>query len=75
MPKYLDMIIKDKTLINPDFFEERISRALGNLKFRVVKPILQFPVDTVELCYNVGTRGNGTDAARWPEDLQTEIVT
>jgi hypothetical protein len=57
------MIVKDKTLTNPDFFEERPIGALGGLKFRVVKPILQFPVDTVELGFNVGTRGNGVDAS------------
>jgi crotonobetainyl-CoA:carnitine CoA-transferase CaiB-like acyl-CoA transferase len=74
MPRYLDMIVKNKTLTNPDFFEERTSGALGGLKFRVVKPILQFPVDTVELGFNVGTRGNGVDAAHWPKDLMTEVV-
>lgn len=38
------------------------------------KPILQFPPDTVSLRYNVGTRGNGFDEARWPADLLIEVV-
>jgi hypothetical protein len=74
MPRYFDRIAKDGTLTKPEFFEGRTSGALEGLRFRVVKPICQFPPDTVELGYNVGTRGNGVYAAKWPKDLMTEVV-
>lgn len=74
IPRYIDMMRRDKTILNLDFFENRISEALGGLIFRVPKPILQFPPDTVQLGYNIGTRGNGVDEAKWPDDLLTEVV-
>ena len=61
-----------ETLYKPDFFERRMSKAVGH-EFVQVKPVAQFK-DDVQLKYNVGTRSNGVDAARWPEDLTTEIV-
>ncbi|KIX09204.1 uncharacterized protein Z518_00283 [Rhinocladiella mackenziei CBS 650.93] len=74
IPRYIEMMRKEKTVLNLDFFEKRTSEALNGLVFRVPKPVLQFPPDTVQLGYNVGTRGNGVDEARWPEDLLTEVV-
>lgn len=71
-PHYMRMFAK-QGLFNLDFFEVRESKALG-LKIRVPKPVLQFPPGTVEPGYNVGTRGNGVDQPRWPDDLTTEIV-
>jgi hypothetical protein len=62
-----------KTLFKPDFFENRESKAVGHT-FVQVKPIARFK-DGVDLGFNVGTRGNGVDAAKWPKDLRTEIVT
>jgi hypothetical protein len=41
---------------------------------RCVKPVLQFPGGKVQLRFQVGTRTNGVDAARWPEDLLVEKV-
>jgi hypothetical protein len=38
------------------------------------RPILRFPQGLVELKYNVGTRGNGVDKPKWPENLMTEVV-
>jgi len=61
-------------IFNPDFFELRQNKAIG-VPIRTVKPILGFPEGTVELGYNVGSRGNGVDDARWPDDLLTEIIT
>lgn len=60
-------------VFNPAFFEEREAK---NLKatFVGVKPIAQFPNKEVELRYNVGTRGNGVDQPRWPNDLSAEVV-
>lgn len=75
MPRYLNMIknFHRDTLLRPEFFEIRESKALG-LKLRCVKPILAFPEGSVKLGYNIGTRGNGIDQPFWPEDLSTEIV-
>lgn len=73
-PRYFDMMRKEGTLLNPDYFEKRVSKALNGLIFRLPRAILQFPPDTVQLCFNVGTRGNGVDKAKWPDDLLTEIV-
>jgi len=60
-------------LFNPAFFEERRSSALG-ATFVFPKPVLQFTDKTVELKYDVGTRGNGLDAPVWPKDLTVEVV-
>jgi hypothetical protein len=60
-------------LFRPEFFENRHSGAIGK-DVRVVKPIVQYPQGKVELKYNVGTRGNGVDQPRWPENLMTEVV-
>lgn len=73
IPKYMGMIMKHSNLLDPSFFEDRESKALG-VVVRTVKPIIKFENDQVELKYNVGTRGNGKDAPRWPEDLMTEVV-
>ncbi|KAJ8085869.1 hypothetical protein PM082_004688 [Marasmius tenuissimus] len=61
------------TLFNPAFFEVRDNKALG-VKARTVKPVLQFPDGKVKPGFNIGSRRNGIDKARWPEDLMTEIV-
>lgn len=60
-------------LFRPEFFETRRSGAVDRY-FKAVRPILNFPDNEVNLCYNVGTRTNGHDAARWPEDLRTEVI-
>lgn len=75
IPRYIEMMRKQKTLLNLDYFEKRVSGALGGLVFRMPRPVLQFPKNTVQLSFNVGTRGNGVDVARWPDDLLTEVVT
>lgn len=76
LPVMLGMLHKydSKTLFKPEFFERRTSKALGGLEFVGVKPVAQFR-DDVQLRFNVGTRGNGVDQARWPEDLGVEVVT
>lgn len=56
-----------------EFFETRRSRILG-VDIRCVKPAIRFPHGEVDLGFTVGTRGNGRDAPRWPEDLTTEVV-
>ncbi len=44
-------------------FKEVGNKAIG-AKMKIVKPVVQWQ----------GPSGNGFDAARWPEDLMTEIV-
>ncbi|KAF4989089.1 hypothetical protein FDECE_14814 [Fusarium decemcellulare] len=74
LPKFIAKMERDGTLLNPQFFEKRVSGALNGLVFRTPKPVLQFPPGSVELGYNVGTRGNGVDQAHWPSDLSVEVV-
>lgn len=62
----------EKVLFNPDFFEEKHSKALG-LTFVQPKPVARFEAD-VKLEYNVGTRGNAVDQPYWPKDLSVEVV-
>ncbi|KIX08076.1 uncharacterized protein Z518_02731 [Rhinocladiella mackenziei CBS 650.93] len=73
IPQYMGMIMKNSKLFDPSFFEYRESKALG-VVVRTIKPVIKFVNDQVVLRYNVGTRGNGKDAPRWPEDLMTEVV-
>lgn len=73
IPRYMSNIAKNSNLLDPKFFEDRESKAI-NAIIRTVAPIVQYNNDQVQLKYNVGTRGNGKDAARWPEDLLTEVV-
>ncbi len=73
LPRYIGMIAQNSKLLQPSFFEDRESKAIDAV-VRTVKPIIKFDNDQVELKYNVGTRGNGKDAPRWPEDLMTEVV-
>lgn len=74
--EHFAMILQNSkdTLFDPSFFEDRESKAIESI-FRTVKPIIQFDDGEVLLKYNVGTRGNGKDAPRWPQDLMTEVVT
>jgi hypothetical protein len=60
-------------IFDPKFFEARTSDAIDAV-IRTVRPVIEFHQDEVELRYNVGTRGNGKDQPRWPENLQVEIV-
>jgi hypothetical protein len=39
-----------------------------------VAPVLKFPEGKVKLGFQVGTRGNGVDQPKWPEDLLAENV-
>ncbi|RFU76509.1 l-carnitine dehydratase [Trichoderma arundinaceum] len=63
-----------KRILRPEFLEDRHSPSvLGEKVFRTVKGVADWG-GVVDLRYNVGTRGNGVDAARWPEDLTQEVV-
>jgi hypothetical protein len=75
LPNFLGMMMKNSRdiLFKPEFFEKRRSEALGT-DITAPKPVVHFPEGLVQLKYNVGTRGNGVDQARWPENLMTEVV-
>jgi hypothetical protein len=75
LSRFLQMLQKNSasTLFNPDFFELRHSGAIGK-DVQCIKPIVRYPDGKVELGYNIGTRGNGVDQPRWPNDLMTEVV-
>ncbi|PCG91940.1 CoA-transferase family III [Penicillium occitanis (nom. inval.)] len=73
IPRYIEMIMKNSKIISPSFFEDRESKAIGTI-VRTPKPVIKYDNDQVQLKYNVGTRGNGKDAPRWPVDLMTEVV-
>ena len=60
-------------LFRPDFFTQYHCKFL-NKDIKIVAPILHFPGAEVRHGFNVGTRGNGVDAARWPDDLSGEVV-
>jgi hypothetical protein len=68
------MFMKNQqVLFKPQFFEPRKAAAVGAM-FVLPKPIAQFTEKTVDLKYDVGTRGNGVDAPVWPADLNVEVV-
>ena len=75
LPAYFGMLQANssKTLFQPEFFETRDAKNIGK-HIRAVKPIADFTAGAVELGYNVGTRTNGVDKPRWPNDLTVEIV-
>ena len=64
---------RGEVLFNPAFFETLESQAL-KAKVRMVKPVIDFQTSGIRLGYNVGTRGNGHDSPRWPEDLMQEEI-
>jgi hypothetical protein len=75
IPRMLGMMAKNgkSPLRQSEFFEDRGAENLG-INIRTVKPVLEFPGGEVELKFNVGTRGNGVDQPRWPDNLMTPIV-
>lgn len=73
IPRYMQMIKANSNLFSPEFFEDRESKALG-VAVRTVRPVIQFLGSELQLKYNVGTRGNGKDLPKWPDDLMTEVV-
>jgi hypothetical protein len=65
-------------LFQDAFFVERPAPALkgGDVVIRSVRPVCKWTDEAkgVQPGFNVSTRGNGVDAARWPEDLMTQVV-
>lgn len=75
LPRFMGMLKQNAgdVVLRPEFFERRHSGAIGK-DVLCPKPVIGWPGGKVKLGYNVGTRGNGVDVARWPEDLMTEVV-
>lgn len=78
IPAYVGYLMQKKgvVLFKPEFFHEVESKAVG-ARFRCVRPIIQYKAseeEKVKPGFNVGTRGNGFDAPKWPEDLMVEII-
>jgi crotonobetainyl-CoA:carnitine CoA-transferase CaiB-like acyl-CoA transferase len=72
-PLVMKLMEERSDAFRDEFFEVRRSAALG-VDIRCLKPAILYPHGEVQLGFTVGTRGNGRDAARWPDDLTTEIV-
>lgn len=73
--KVMGMLKKNSPeLFDPAHFETRQCSHL-DIAYRTVKPVLQFKEGLVKPGFSVGTRGNGVDKARWPKDLNTEVIT
>ena len=74
LPKMLGSLKEhdEDVLFKKQYFETRRSGAVEH-EFVLVKPIAQWE-GKVRLGFNVGTRSNGVDEARWPEDLGMENV-
>lgn len=73
-PVIMKLMKERSNSFGDEFFHVQRSKILG-VDIRCVKPAIRYPHGEVELGFTVGTRGNGTDAPRWPEDLTTEVVT
>ncbi|KAJ5186373.1 CoA-transferase family III [Penicillium cf. viridicatum] len=75
IPAHVQLLKKSSAdrVFHPRHFQDLHSPQLG-VPVRVPKPVLQFPQGPVQLKYNVGTRTNGVDQPRWPEDLAVEVV-
>jgi hypothetical protein len=73
LPQVMGMLMKNSAakLFKPSYFTEY--PAVGTT-MKVVAPVLKFPEGKVKLGFQVGTRGNGVDQPRWPEDLLAENV-
>ena len=68
-------------LLRPEFFTRYRATATaaaagggGRRTLQAVAPVLRFPGGEVRPGFDVGTRGNGRDDARWPTDLDVDVV-
>ncbi|KAF3765648.1 hypothetical protein M406DRAFT_37529 [Cryphonectria parasitica EP155] len=75
IPRTLEAVKQSSgdTLFNPAFFTQVHSKCI-NADLRIVAPVLRFPGGEVKPGFHVGTRGNGVDQPRWPDDLSVEVV-
>ncbi len=75
LPRVLGAIRKSSAekLFKEEFFTQYFAKSLGKT-VRIVAPVLQFPNQELKLGFDVGTRTNGVDEAKWPKDLEVETV-
>lgn len=60
-------------VFSPEFFTRYHVKPVGK-DIQIVAPVLRFPGGELELGYAIGTRTNGVDKLRRPEDLSVEVV-
>lgn len=63
----------EDVLLNPSFFEETRSDAVGS-SFIIIKPMARFQDELVQLKYNFDCRGSGVDQPVCPENLIAEVI-
>lgn len=75
IPRTIGMIKTNSAdkVFKPEFFSRYHVKTVGK-DIQIVAPVLQFPGGEVEPGYTIGTRTNGVDKPRWPEDLSVEVV-
>ncbi|OAL36603.1 hypothetical protein AYO20_04219 [Fonsecaea nubica] len=78
-PRMLNSLLNGQCrerLFKAEFFEDRPADvAIGKGKvMRCVKPVISFDSGIVKPGYHIGTRRNGVDAPKWPEDLTVQQV-
>ncbi|KAK1758843.1 CAIB/BAIF family protein [Echria macrotheca] len=78
IPRVLTGISKDveasKRLFPSQFFVKERPVSLRGKEMLYVAPVLQFPQGEVKPGFDIGTRGNAVDDARWPEDMNVQVV-
>ncbi|KAF8151903.1 CoA-transferase family III domain-containing protein [Pholiota molesta] len=74
LPIFVQLLMQNNApSFNPIFLETRDNKAIG-VPVGAVQPIFIFAQQLVKPRFNIGSRGNGADKPRWPEDLLTEII-
>ncbi|KAH7143490.1 CoA-transferase family III domain-containing protein [Dactylonectria macrodidyma] len=75
LPKVLGLLVKSKpqVLFRPEFYTTTHAKVVDK-DIRIVAPVLRYPNGEVEPGYDIGTRTNGVDQPRWPQDLTVEVV-
>ncbi|KAI7910091.1 hypothetical protein M0657_011529 [Pyricularia oryzae] len=73
IPTVFPWLFRSGIITKPEFYTEYYAKNLGTT-VRIVAPVLRYPGGEVEPGFQVGTRTNGVDMAKWPKDLGVEVV-
>lgn len=75
LPRTIGMVKQNSgdKVFRPDFFTRYHIKTVGK-DIQIVAPVLRFPGGEVEPGFSIGTRTNGVDKPRWPQDLSVEVV-
>jgi hypothetical protein len=75
LPRVMQLLRKNSAaaLFKPQFFTQYRPTFLGK-NMRIVAPVLQYPNGEVKPGFQIGTRTNGVDQPKWPDDLSVEVV-